>query len=130
MGLANKHYKGWDGLGPQSSSGGHSKMSPNLNARGLGLGETPLGRWGGYRGLFMHSFLRASSEVRSAGLWLRDLHKRVGHHPLTPLTPHKAGGRRPSNGGQGAGQQVRPPGTEHSPRDDLAAHEVQHLNHL
>ena len=45
-----KHYKGWDGLGPQSSSGGHSKMSPNLNARGLGLGETPLRRWGGYRG--------------------------------------------------------------------------------
>ena len=25
-------------------------MSPNLNARGLGLGETPLRRWGGYRG--------------------------------------------------------------------------------
>ena len=24
----------------------------------------------------------------------------------------------------------RPPGTEHPPRDDLAAHEVQHLNHL
>ena len=34
----------------KSSSGGHSKMSPNLNARGLGLGETPLRRWGGYRG--------------------------------------------------------------------------------
>jgi len=34
----------------KSSSGGHSKMSPNLNARGLGLGETPLGRWVGYRG--------------------------------------------------------------------------------
>ena len=47
-----------------------------------------------------------------------------------PLTPHKAGSRRPSNGRQGAGQQVRPPGTEHPPRDDLAAHEVQHLNHL
>ena len=30
-------------------------MSPNLNARGLGLGETPLGRWGGYRGLFIMS---------------------------------------------------------------------------
>ena len=24
----------------------------------------------------------------------------------------------------------RPPGTEHPPRDDLAAHEVQHFNHL
>ena len=35
-----------------------------------------------------------------------------------------------SNGRQGAGQQVRPPGTEHSPRDDLAANEVQHLHHL
>ena len=44
-----KHYKGWDGLGPQSSSGGHSKMSPNLNARGLGLGGTPLRRRGGHR---------------------------------------------------------------------------------
>eukprot|EP00964_Phaeocystis_antarctica_P074454 scaffold45777_cov75-Phaeocystis_antarctica.AAC.2 len=32
-----------------------SSMSPNLNARGLGLGETPLRRWGGYRGLFIVS---------------------------------------------------------------------------
>eukprot|EP00964_Phaeocystis_antarctica_P122409 scaffold86076_cov109-Phaeocystis_antarctica.AAC.1 len=30
-------------------------MSPNLNARGLGLGETPLRRWGGYRGSFIVS---------------------------------------------------------------------------
>ena len=30
-------------------------MSPNLNARGLGLGETPFRRWGGYRGLFIVS---------------------------------------------------------------------------
>ena len=47
-----------------------------------------------------------------------------------PRTPHEASGRRPSNGRQGAGQQVRPPGTEHPPRDDLAAREVHHLNHL
>ena len=33
-----------------------------------------------------------------------------------------------ANGRQGAGQQVRPPGTEHPPRDDLAAYEVKHLN--
>ena len=39
----------------KSSSGGHSKMSPNLNARGLELGETPLRRWGGYRGSFIVS---------------------------------------------------------------------------
>ena len=32
------------------------------------------------------------------------------------LTPHRACGRRSSNGRQGAGQQVRPLGTEHPPR--------------
>ena len=50
--------------------------------------------------------------------------------PIIHSAPHGAGGRRSSNGRQGAGQQVRPPGTEHPRRDDLAAHEVQHLNHL
>ena len=35
-----------------------------------------------------------------------------------------------ANGRQGAGQQVRPPGTEHPPRAILAAHEVKHLDHL
>eukprot|EP00964_Phaeocystis_antarctica_P031992 scaffold18103_cov90-Phaeocystis_antarctica.AAC.1 len=48
----------------KSSSGGHSKMSPNLNARGLGLGETPLRRWGGYRGSVIVSVARWSSSVR------------------------------------------------------------------
>ena len=48
---------------------------------------------------------------------------------------HTSRSKRPSpehgsNGRQGAGQQVRPPGTEHPPRDDLAAREVQHLHHL
>eukprot|EP00964_Phaeocystis_antarctica_P010387 scaffold5718_cov25-Phaeocystis_antarctica.AAC.1 len=47
-----------------------------------------------------------------------------------PPTPHGACGRRPSNGRQGAGQQVRPPGTEHPPQDDLAANEVEHLDLL
>ena len=36
-------------LGSQPSSGGHSKMSPNLNARGLGLGGTPLACRGRHR---------------------------------------------------------------------------------
>ena len=39
-------------------------------------------------------------------------------------------GHRSSNGRQGAGQRVRPPGTEHPPRAILAAHEVKHLDHL
>ena len=46
------------------------------------------------------------------------------------LTPQEAHGRRSSNGRQGAGQPVRPPGTEHPPRAILAAHEVKHLDHL
>jgi hypothetical protein len=54
------------------------------------------------------------------------------------LTPQEAHGRRSSNGRQakvlvGAGQPVRPPGTEHPPRAILAAHcikIVKHLDHL
>ena len=46
------------------------------------------------------------------------------------LTPQEALGRRSSNGRQGAGQPVRPPGTEHPPRAILAAHEAKHLDHL
>ena len=46
------------------------------------------------------------------------------------VTPHRACGRRSSNGRKGAGQQVRPLGTEHPPRAILAAHEVNHLDHL
>ena len=46
------------------------------------------------------------------------------------LTPQEAHGRRSSNGRQGAGQPVRPPGTEHPPRAIPAAHEVKHLDHL
>jgi hypothetical protein len=38
-------------------------------------------------------------------------------------------GRRSSNGRQGAGKRVRPPGTQHPPRAILAIHEVEHLNH-
>ena len=47
-----------------------------------------------------------------------------------PLTSHEAAGRRASNGRQGAGQRVHPPGTEHPPRAILVAHEVEHLDHL
>ena len=47
-----------------------------------------------------------------------------------PLTSHEAAGRRSSNGRQGAGRRVHPPGTEHPPRAILAVHEVDHLNHL
>ena len=47
-----------------------------------------------------------------------------------PLTSHEAAGRRSSNGRQGAGKRVRPPGTEHPPPAILALHEVEHLNHL
>ena len=46
------------------------------------------------------------------------------------LTSHEAAGRRESNGRQGAGRRVRPPGTEHPPRAILAVHEGYHLNHL
>ena len=48
------------------------------------------------------------------------------------VTPHRACGRRSSNGRKGAGQQVRPLGTdtEHLPRAILAAHEAKHLDHL
>ena len=46
------------------------------------------------------------------------------------LTSHEAAGRRESNGRQGAGSRVRPPGTEHPPRAILAVHEGDHLNHL
>ena len=35
-----------------------------------------------------------------------------------------------SNGRQGAGQPVRPPGTEHPPRAIIAAHDVKHLDLL
>ena len=49
-------------------------MSPNLNARGLGLGETPLRRWGGYRGSFIvsvrHRHRRRNARVVSEdGTW-------------------------------------------------------------
>jgi hypothetical protein len=47
-----------------------------------------------------------------------------------PLTSHEAAGRRSSNGRQGAGKRVRPPGTEHPPPAILAVDEVEHLNHL
>ena len=47
-----------------------------------------------------------------------------------PLTSHEAAGRRSSNGRQGAGKRVRPPGTEHPPPAILAPHDVEHLNHL
>ena len=47
-----------------------------------------------------------------------------------PLTSHEAAGRRASNGRQGAGKRVHPPGTEHPPRAILVAHEVEHLDHL
>ena len=46
------------------------------------------------------------------------------------LTSHEAAGRRESNGRQGAGSRVRPPGTEHPPRAILAVDEGDHLNHL
>ena len=46
------------------------------------------------------------------------------------LTSHEAAGRRASNGRQGAGSRVHPPGTEHPPRAILVAHEVEHLDHL
>jgi hypothetical protein len=46
------------------------------------------------------------------------------------LTPQEAHGHRSSNGRQGAGQPVRPPGTEHPPRAILAAHDVKHLDLL
>ena len=46
------------------------------------------------------------------------------------LTSHEAAGRRASNGRQGAGRRVHPPGTEHPPRAILVAHEVEHLDHL
>ena len=66
----------------KSSSGGHSKMSPNLNARGLGLGETPLRRWGGYRGLFIvsvdHCERRRNAELSIA------VHRLVLHRSAPP----------------------------------------------
>ena len=46
------------------------------------------------------------------------------------LTSHEAAGRRASNGRQGAGSRVHPPGTEHPPRAILVAHDVEHLDHL
>ena len=63
-------------------SGGHSKMSPNLNARGLGLGETPLGRWVGYRGSVIvsvdHMNRRRNAELSIA------VHRLVLHRSVTP----------------------------------------------
>ena len=47
-----------------------------------------------------------------------------------PLTSHEAASRRASNGRQGAGKRVHPPGTEHPPRAILAVHGVDHLDHL
>ena len=47
-----------------------------------------------------------------------------------PLTSHEEAGRRASNGPQGAGKRVHPPGTEHPPPAILVAHEVEHLDHL
>ena len=57
-------------------------MSPNLNARGLGLGETPLRRWGGYRGLFIvsvdHCERRRNAELSIA------VHRLVLHRSAPP----------------------------------------------
>eukprot|EP00964_Phaeocystis_antarctica_P106206 scaffold71135_cov30-Phaeocystis_antarctica.AAC.1 len=58
-------------------------MSPNLNARGLGLGETPFRRWGGYRGLFIvsvdHCERTATPNYRS-----RYVHRLVLHRSAPP----------------------------------------------
>ena len=67
-----------------------------------------------------------AADTETTGWTLRDTYDTA----YQPLTSHEAAGRRSSNGRQGAGRRVRPPGTEHPPRAILAVHEVDHLNHL
>ena len=67
-----------------------------------------------------------AADTETAGWNSRDTHATA----YQPLTSHEAAGRRESNGRQGAGRRVHPPGTEHPPRAILALHEVEHLNHL
>ena len=70
-------------LGSQSSSGEHSKMSPNLNARGLGLGGTPLTCRGRHRvsavAVIGHS-RRRNVEVCTSDA----LQRLVLHRPVPP----------------------------------------------
>ena len=49
--------------------------------------------------------------------------------PATHIA-YEAAGRRSSNGRQGAGKRVHPPGTEHPPPAILAPQDVEHLSHL
>ena len=67
-----------------------------------------------------------AADTETTGWTSRDMHATA----YQPLTSHEAAGRRESNGRQGAGRRVRPPGTEHPPRAILAVNEVYHLNHL
>ena len=82
----------------KSSSGGHSKMSPNLNARGLGLGETPLGRWGGYRGSVIvsvdHCERRRNAELSIA------VHRLVLHRSAPPTGVAKRRDRQRTSAGR------------------------------
>ena len=67
-----------------------------------------------------------AADTETSGWTLRDTYATA----YQPLTSHEAAGRRESNGRQGAGSRVHPPGTEHPPRAILAVHEGDHLNHL
>ena len=67
-----------------------------------------------------------AADTETAGWTSRDTYA-TAYQILTSL---EAAGRRASNGRQGAGQRVHPPGTEHPPRAILAVHEGDHLNHL
>ena len=67
-----------------------------------------------------------AADTETSGWTLRDTYATA----YQPLTSHEAAGRRASNGRQGAGRRVHPPGTEHPPRAILVAHEVEHLDQL
>eukprot|EP00964_Phaeocystis_antarctica_P142446 scaffold107715_cov36-Phaeocystis_antarctica.AAC.1 len=62
-------------------------MSPNLNARGLGLGETPLRRWGGYRGSEIvsvgHRERRRNAELSIAVQYIASCYTGRLHRPAS-----------------------------------------------
>ena len=95
-----------------------SEVQPTLSlSRASGVAETPNdGR----------PAVSRAADTKTTGWTLWDTYDTA----YQPLTSHEAAGRRSSNGRQGAGRRVHPPGTEHPPRAILAVHEGDHLNHL
>ena len=75
---------GWDVLGPQSEYGWAQQDVTTLNARGLGSGETPLRRWGGYRGSVIVSVERSHRDAVATPNYRSLVKRLVLHRSVTP----------------------------------------------